>query len=357
MIADGRWKPAPVTVLVGQEEFFKRQVVEHLLRRVLGASRPAGSFSEIVPASAADVHGALIELRTPSFLAPCQVLWLRNPAKHLAEAESALLEAMASGFPCGYLVIDLERLQSRTKLAKAAIDAKAAIECRRLWDTPPPWKAGAAPYDTELNQWVVRHAARLGLTLSAPRAGELVACTGNAPGIIDQELRKLLDRLGEGGKPTAAQIRALVPDTRRDSVFALVDHTLNGEAREAHAALERLLKLGHVMEGKLILDGSSIAQVALGAFTKRLRVLRRAERLHGEGKLSADELAAAGIATRIQAPAVIAQLRRTHGPALDAAFTALLEADRALKGRRGNADPELVLEKLVLRVAAPRATA
>ncbi|HAK93735.1 MAG TPA: DNA polymerase III subunit delta [Planctomycetes bacterium] len=357
VIGDARWKPAPLTVLVGQEEFFKRQVLEHLLGRVLGASRPAGSFTEIVPASAADVHAALIELRTPSFLAPCQVVWLRNPAKHLAETQDALLEALEKGLPCGYLVIDLDRLAARTKLAKAAAAANAAIECRRLWDTPPPWKAGAAPYDTELHQWVLRHAARLGLTLSPPLAGELVACTGNAPGVIDQELRKLLDRLGGSGKPTAEQIRALVPDTRRDSVFALVDHALNGQAREAHAALGRLLKLGHVMEGKLILDGASIAQVALGAFTKRLRVLRRADRLRGEGKLSADAIAAAGIAPRFQAPGVIAQLRRTHGAALDAAFTALLEADRALKGRRGNSDPELVLEKLLLRVASPRATA
>ena len=55
---------------------------------------------------------------------------------------------------------------------------------------------------------MVSHAARLGLKLSGQLAGELVACTGNAPGVIDQELRKLLDRLGGSGKPTAEQIRA-----------------------------------------------------------------------------------------------------------------------------------------------------
>ncbi len=355
VIADARWKPAPLTVLVGREEFFKRQVVEHLLAKVLGAERPPGCFAEVVPARAADVRGAIIELSTPSFLAPCQVVWLRNPAKQVAETQDELLEVLARGLSCGFLVIDLERLDGRTKFAKAVIAAKAAVECRRLWDTPPPWKAGAAPHDTELHQWVIKHAAGLGLTLSPPLAGELVACTGNAPGIIDQELRKLRDRLDGKGRLSAEQIRALVPDTRRDSVFALVDHALNGQAREALAALGRLLKFGHVMEDKPIFDGASIAQVALGAFVKRLRVLRRAERLRGEGRLSAEALAAAGIATRFQAPAVIAQLKRAHGAGVDAAFAALLAADRALKGKRGNSDPGLVLERLVLRVASPRA--
>ncbi len=356
MIADGRWTPGPVTVLVGQEEFFKRGVVEHLLARVLGNARPAGSFTETTPKSAADVRAALIDLQTPSFLASTQVVWLRDPSKHIADVQDELLAALDHGFSCGYLVIDFDRLDGRTKFAKAITGASAAIECRRLWDTPPPWKAGAAPYDTELHQWVVKHAARIGVKLTPPLAGELVACTGNAPGVIDQELKKLLDRLGKGGTPTAEQIHTLVPDTRRDTVFALVDHTINGEARDAYATLERLLRLGHVIDGKLMLDAASIAQVTLGAFSKRLRVLRRAERLGtAERPPGAEALAAAGIATRPQAPAIIAQLRRMHGAALDATFTLLLEADRALKGRRGDIDPGLVLEKLVLRVARPRA--
>jgi DNA polymerase III delta subunit len=343
-------------VLVGQEEFFKRDVVEHLLRRVLGAARPGGSFTETMPKSAADVRGVLIDLSTPSFLTPMQVVWLRDPSKYIADTQDELLAALADGFSCGHLVIDFERLDGRTKFAKAVIAAQAAIECRRLWDTPPPWKAGTAPYETELHQWVVRHAARAGLKLTPPLAGELVACTGNTPGVIDQEIKKLLARLGKGATPTAEQIHALVPDTRRDSVFALVDHTINGEAREAYATLERLLRFGHVIDGKLVLDGASIAQVALGAFSKRLRTLRRAERMIAEGQPpTADSLAAAGIATRPQAPAVIAQLRRMRGKVLDATFTLLLEADRALKGRRGDIDPGLVLEKLVLRVASPRA--
>jgi DNA polymerase III delta subunit len=343
-------------VLVGQEEFFKREVVEHLLARVLGKTRPAGSFTESTPKSAADVRAALIDLQTPSFLAPVQVVWLRDPSKFIADTQDELLAALERGFSCGHLVIDFERLDGRTKFAKSLTADHAAIECRRLWDTPPPWKAASAPHDTELHQWVLRHAARLGVKLTPPLAGELVACTGNAPGTIDQELRKLRDRLGKGATPTPEQIQALVPDTRRDSVFALVDHAINGELREAHATLARLLKLGHVMDGKLIIDDASIAQVAIGAFAKRLRVLRRAERCIAQGQPpTPDALAAAGIATRPQAPVVLAQLKRMRGATLDAAFALLLEADRALKGRRGAMDPGIVLEKLILRVSRPRA--
>ena len=351
MIGSAAWTPGAVTVLVGDEEFFKRDLVARVLAEVFADCRPQDAFSERDAKTVDDVAAALIDLRTPSFFSPTRVVWLRQGEKALGFAPEALLAALQEGFPCGRLVIDFTSLDGRTRFAKTAAESGAAIACRKLWDTPPAWKARAAPHETELHQWVLIHARRHGLKLTPALAGELVALTGNAPGVIDQELRKLAERVGVDRTPTSAQIQALVPDTRHDSVFALVDHALLGKPAEALASLRRLLRTGYIMQGKLLIEPAAIAAMCVGALASRLRALRRAARLARGHRVDPAELAAAGLVPRGQAATAAAQYARLHGAPLARAFELLLDADRRLKGKDGRADPATQLELLFLAVS------
>ncbi len=351
VIGSSAWRPAPVTLLTGDEDFFKQDLAARVLALVVGADRQADSLTTLFPTRADEIRAALLDLRTPSFFSQKRVVCLKKCQELLTEVAGELTEALTAGLPCGNLIVECRRLSATSTLGMAALERDAVINCRRLYDTPGAWKRNAAPYEIELHGWVVTHASRLGLELSSQLAGELVALTGNAPGVIDAELRKLRDRLGPGTRPTADHILALVPDRRQDSVFHVVDAALLGNLKEAHEAVLRLGRLGYSYQGQLVLDQGTLAIITFGAFTSRLRTLRRSQRFVKEHR-SPRDLLQAGLVPRPALSTVAKQLRRLNEAAIERGFAILLDADRALKGRYGQADPGLLLETTVLRMAS-----
>jgi DNA polymerase III delta subunit len=350
VIRSPRWSPSPVTVLSGAEAFFKRDLFERILEQVAGPNRQPDAVSDLAASGPEDLRAAILDLRTPSFFSTKRAVCVKECDKYLADVDDELIAALREGLPCGVLVLDCERVPGKSAFAKEALERGAVIDCRRLWDSPPPWKANASPGETELHEWVVEHAAGLGLRMPLPVAGELVSLTGNAPGVIDQELRKLRDRIGANATPTAEHILALVPDTRQDSVFRVVDQTLGGELGEAVAGVARLLRQGYAYQGKLTIDPAAIAQLAFGALGNRLRILRRSNELLKEGS-SAEALVAAGLVPRPAVHAVAAQLRRWNESTIEEGFRLLLEADRMLKGKFGRVEADVLLELTIMRLA------
>lgn len=321
-----------------------------MLDRALGKDRSPDAVSRLSPRSKDDIIGVILDLKTPSFLTSKRFVILNNCDVQVAAADDELARALEDGLPCGYLVLNLDKLNGRSKLAKLAKKKQAAVDCRSLWDTPPPWQRNSAPYQTELHQWTVRHAGRLGLKMTPPLAGELIALTGNSPGNIDQELKKLKNRLPPSEKiPNSAQIQALVPDNRKDTVFELVDRTLSGQLPKAAGILGRLFRMGYALPKELVLDGGTIAILTVGAFTSRLKTLRQCRYLLSQRE-TMDDLVSAGIVRKIQLPSVNAQLKRLNAEAIDQALRLLLKADRRLKGRAGPVSPQTVMEQLVVRL-------
>jgi DNA polymerase III delta subunit len=350
VIGSRAWRPAPVTSLTGAEEFFKRDLGARILHHVAGSERQADTLTTIFPTRAEEIRAALLDLRTPSFFSQQRVVCIKKCESFIKEVQDELLEALTTGLPCGHLILECRRLPAKSVLREPALERDALVDCRRLYDTPPAWKQNAAPHDTELHGWVEQHAARLGLAFTAPLAGELLALTGNAPGVIDAELRKLRERIGPDQRPTTEQILALVPDQRQDSIFHVVDSALLGELKEAHEAVKRLGRLGYSYQGQLVLDQGTLAIITFGAFTSRLRTLRRSQRFVKEHRTPSD-LVAAGLVPRPGLSTVTKQLRRLKEEDIERGFDLLLEADRTLKGRYGQADPTLLLETTVIRMA------
>jgi len=336
-------------VVTGPEEFFKRDVVRVLTERVVHTEKGADFFTESTPASPKDIFDTLIDLSTPSFFSPLRVVYLRACDKFLKDADAELTRALTEGLPCGYLVLECSRLPSRSAFAAEARKREAIVDCRRLWDTPPAWKRDAPPYETELHKWVLQHARRLGVKFTLPLAGELVALTGNAPGLIDQELRKLRDRVGSR-RPAPEDIAALVPDRRRDSVFRVVDAALLGKTRTAFQGVKRLMKFGYRYGEQQVNDPATITTLTVGAFAGRLRTLRRALPFFRNNP-DPDALITAGLVPRPAAAVVAEELRRLDGKAIRKGVEILLEADRRLKGRFGKSDPALLLETAVLHLS------
>jgi len=351
VIRDPDFAPPPILVLTGEESFFKRDLVNRVVSILAPGSRSPDTFTEIEPSGASELQNALIDLRTPSFFSGKRVIYCRNAESLLEQADAELTQAFLEGLPFGCLILDCRRLPRKSPFVAEAQKQGAVINCRRLWDTPPPWRRGGDPAQTELNEWVVAHAERLGLNLTLSQAGELVALTGNNPGAIDAELHKLLGRRGPGSTVRSEDIQALVPDRRQDSIFRVVDQTLLGRTAEASSALSRLFRFGHTYGAQRVTDSSAIAALLIGAFTSRLKALRRAHGLFPQA-VDPGSLVSSGLVPKAGAQLAAQQLNRLSEADLERACTLLVKADRALKGLSGKFDPKVILHTTVLRLAS-----
>ncbi len=336
--------------MFGREEFFKKELIDHFIVRILGSALQVDSISRLTPQNTRELGEAILDLRTDSFFSTKRFCILSDCDELASDAAPELIEALENGLHCGHLILNLRKLSLSSKLGTAAFNHKAAINCRKLYDTPPPWKQTTAPLETELNFWTVQHAQKMNIHLPLDLAGEITGLTGNNPGAIHQELTKLRERMGsQTSAPTSAQIRSLVPDNRRDSVFVLLDAALRGDTKKAYASLTRLFEFGYELKDEIISEPQTIALLTIGAFTRQLAVLRRC-RFFSSQRRSLPDLAASGFIRKVQIPSLSTQLRLLSSRDIDHGVQIVLEADRSLKGKFGTLPPQRILERMILRL-------
>ncbi|MFL5342553.1 MAG: DNA polymerase III subunit delta [Gemmataceae bacterium] len=318
-------RPQPVYVLVGDEDFLKRQARRALESLLLEDADPAFAVTAY-PGDQADWSVVRSELATLPFLSPCRVVVVEQ-ADPFVTANRPQLEKYVTQPAKGTLVLDVKTWPSTTKLAKLLPD-DATIVCRSLKPQQlPPWCVQRAT--SEYQKKLPPAAAQL-----------LVDLAGPSLGVLDQELAKLAAFVGQKPDIDIDDVDQLVGRSRQAETFKIFDAVGNARPAEALAILHRLLEQGEDPLG------------ILGAFSWQLRRLAQANRLVGQGLSLSQALAEVGVrdfAMRNWEQ----QLRHLGRRRLEKLYDWLLEVDLGLKG--GNPLPPAVqLERLVLRLAQPR---
>ncbi len=344
-----RWKPLPpVILLTGGAAFFKAQIVKRCARELFGDAPPevvrfrgesrAGSLPE--PSLAA----VLDELRTPSFFSPVRLVVLEEGDAFVKEYGEDLVPFLQKGFSCGHLVVSLsEKLDGRTKFAKAAKQHGWIVECRQPYDRPPPWEGDAPPWESELSHWVVSRAREKGLEMDLRAAFVLHERVGT----LDVELDKIATYLATKGSRAAdeAAVRAVCGESGEDTVFSAVELFLEGRTRETLEELSRLFERGARTDRSLPATApASIALLFTGALIPRLRALRRAHAMRAAGE-GPDRWIEAGLVQQAFLPRFERHMASMSPQRIARTLEKLYEADKALKS---GAHPPWVLELLVL---------
>ena len=147
-----RLPSVPLFVVVGDEPFFKREAVDKIVSAL--ARGPEGVFGvqhadvegpeELRPASMGEV---LSDVMTPSLFGSgaVVVVWRADKLLSKGGGKEAVLSFLEKPGKAGTLVLDLRSLDGRTRLGRAVREKGAFIECKRLFDKPPPWKRNAPP--------------------------------------------------------------------------------------------------------------------------------------------------------------------------------------------------------------------
>jgi len=345
-LAQADIKPAPVTVLFGDEAFLKRLALKQVVARLLGDDgddTPYATFG-----GDAQWRDVADELSTVSLFGGDRPrLAVVEAADPFVTKQRPQLETyVAKPKSRGVLVLEVGAWAANTKLYKAVDKTGLQIECRA-----PQRAAGKSKVvdEKQLCKWLenwtkTTHDAKL----EARAAVVLLEVVGSDFGLLDQELAKLALFAGPGGKITAEMVSDVVGGWRAKTTWDLVDAAAEGNAGEALKQLEHLL---HGGEHPVALFGQ--IAYSLRRLATATRIYQAAERSRRKIPLK-DALIQAGFqhwnrAGLEKGEKQLMQLGRQRAGRL---YRWLLEADLALKGTHSAPHrARFVLEQLILRMA------
>ena len=210
-----------VLVLAGPSDFFRVTAFDLAVAAVPGTSelrRMDGA------GDGAKTDGReLLELRGAGLFAKGTVLAVRRAKAWLDAHGPELLEVMpqiADG--CG-VILEVPKLDMRTKFAKSLAQSGRVVEFRELY--AEPFDRKRSPLDGELVGWVVTRARKAGLTMSREAAFLLVTVVGKDPGELAPEIASLADRLQSGGSARGGRRSVDVADLRASGLDARFEST------------------------------------------------------------------------------------------------------------------------------------
>jgi DNA polymerase III subunit delta len=324
----GKTRRQPFYVLSGDEDFLKRRVLDLLTPLVLGDTDPQYGLTTF-PGDKTDFSTVRNELDSSSLFGDRRLVVVDQADPFVTKFRPQLEQYVADPSAAGVLVLDVKSFPATTKLAKAVPDA-AHLVCK----SPPEYRLPLWCVDWCQSQYQKK--------LTTPAAQMLVELVGPTMGVLDQELQKLKDFVGERPAIDVPDVDELTGRSRGANVFKILEAIGDGQPA---AALKILAKLFEEGEAPI---------AVLGALSSQVRKLARAARLHKQGANLDEALAKAGVPSWPQArDGARKQLKHLGWARLDRLYDWLIETDSGLKG--GSPLPDRVqLERLVVRLARPR---
>ena len=337
-LAQTATEPCPrVCAVFGNETFLKRQVAIRLRDQILGTDEADFSLTTC-PGNTAAWRDVQEELTTVAmFGGGGRLLIVEDADDFVTRFRGQLEDYVERPSRTAVLVLVLDSFPSNTRLYKAVAATGLLIDC-------------SVPSGGRLTKWIADWAAQTHrLKLAGAAAELLVEIVGPELGLIDQELAKLALVAGADRKVSEEMVTQMSAGWRAKTTWVMLDAALDGNAADALAQLDRLLSGGETPVGLLAQISASLRRLA-GATRLVLQSEARGRRISVREALEKVGIRAFVLKKSEQ------ELRRLGRPRAQRLYRWLIEADLDLKGA-SSLPPRLVLERLVLRLAAPAETA
>jgi DNA polymerase III delta subunit len=256
-------------VVRGEERYFRERAILELTRAAQACGWEIARHDAHDPEF--DVARLLDDLAAVPMFAAGRMVVARNAAplfkkdgRDAAAVQRALLAFLHSRGAPGCAVVDAESLRADHAVTRAVIAIGGrSIECRRLWDSPPPWNPD--PRQAELVQWLIARAREREIGLDAAAAVYLVQVTGNDLYALDAALDRVAERRARG-------VSDVVGWTRAASPFQTAEDLCRGDAPRALAGIEALFRAGfEERDGSRERDVDAVLAVFLGSLRGKLR--------------------------------------------------------------------------------------
>jgi DNA polymerase III subunit delta len=310
--------PAPVYLIVGEEDLLRDRAVAALKAAVLGDNE---DFNCDVfygdEASGADILTCVSEM--PVF-ADRRLIIVKTAEKLSARDGEPLLKYLVSPMDTTTLAFVSPKLDGRLKLSQAVARAAVVVDCGPL-------------RDAQLLPWIAQEAEQVEVRLETEALHLLKETSGGSLYGIRRELEKLASYVPSERPVTAADVHLLRGMEPGASVFDLTLAIAERDPGRVLSILARNLEAG---EAPLRILGSLAWQY------RRLWKVKELVRSGGREGEAARTL-------RMDPGKVRAFLGRFSDEHLQRALHLFLQSDAQLKGAGSN-HPKMVLERLLLRL-------
>ena len=161
------------------------------------------------------------------------------------------------------LVLDVTKWPGNTRIAKKlATDKALVVDC----SSPDPDGRMNATTRRVVREWLVQWASeRHRLRLADSVADVMLEIVSLSPGLLDQELAKLVGLVGTDAEVSIKLVQENVGNWRTRTAWEMVDATAGGNAAEAISQLDRLLSAGEAPQAIFPMLASTLRRFATAA--------------------------------------------------------------------------------------------
>jgi DNA polymerase-3 subunit delta len=313
----------PLYYLYGDEPYLMDKCIQQLLERLVSADLRDFNLNVYYGTECKGDEIAETAATLPMF-ASWRVVVVKK-ADALSAASLEVLSAYVKNpSPSTCLLLQGEKIDQRKKFFSEIKKNGELVEFKRL-------------YENQLPTFIRNEASLRGRKIEPAAADMLVYLVGNNLQELISELEKAILYVGESREILVSHIRAIVSDTRVNSVFELTDALGEKKLDKALRSLDSLLS-----------DGEAPLLV-LAMVTRHFRQLWKVRELL-EKKMPAQEIGKIAGINPYFLQGIVAQARNYSLVELRRVFEQLFQLDGALK--TGGGKPPVLLEKFLMDVCA-----
>jgi len=313
----------PLYYLYGDEPYLMDKCTQQLLERLVSADLRDFNLNVYY---GTDCKGD--EIAATAATLPMFASWRVVVVKKADALSAASLEVLAAYVkdpsPSTCLLLQGEKIDQRKKFFSELKKNGELVEFKRL-------------YENQLPTFIRNEASLRGRKIEPAAAEMLVYLVGNNLQELISELEKAILYVGESREILVSHIRAIVSDTRVNSVFELTDALGEKKLDKALRSLDSLLG-----------DGEAPLLV-LAMVTRHFRQLWKVRELL-EKKTPAQEIGKIAGINPYFLQGIVAQARNYSLVELRRVFEKIFQIDGALK--TGGGKPPVLLEKFLMDLCA-----
>jgi DNA polymerase-3 subunit delta len=249
-------KLRPAYVFVGDEVFFRDRCRDALLEHLVPSGLREFSFYDL-DLAITGLTDILDRARTPSLMAPFQVLFIRNVrilygrGSH-QEAFDAIEAYVKDPNPDAVLIFIADHISIPADVRKMEFTDRDRYE--RIRETLGEFCGIvelARVDEGEGVRWVVETASERGVKIDSDAARELIDALGSDMMLICSELEKLMLYAGEKKRITLADVETMVLAAKQRSLYELTDAISAKDRPRALAVLDAVLASGEGEEAAI----------------------------------------------------------------------------------------------------------
>lgn len=247
----------PLLIITGVSDFFRQEAFDAAV-----ASIPAGIDLRSMDGDAETDGRELNDLCGGTLFGSGSVLVIRRGEAWLKAHGESLLGMIASIAKGSSLVLEVKKLDKRTKVAKQLVKAGELFEFRELYTAP--YDRNRSPLDAEMVGWLVKRSRAIKCPLQPEAAFMVMSLVGTKPAELVEEIERIKSQFKDrdtGKALSPEDLRGSLTCSFQSNPFEFADALLAFDRKSATRALSTMYSRGTT--GR---DGKQMDQYALFPF-------------------------------------------------------------------------------------------